>query len=146
MGVRENAIQYFDNGFHCAESAVAALLDELDEGAVDKTQAIKSIAAFGGGVGKSHLELCGALSGALLVLGVLHGRGEQGMDWDYVADVGVSLRERFVAIAHSSICGDIRDRFGEQENMDKCKAMTGEFCEAALTLLQEAFPARASTT
>lgn len=63
-----NAYQYHRDGYNCAQSVVAAFLDRLD---LSKEQAMAMAGGFGGGVGGSHAEMCGAVSGAVLVLSLL---------------------------------------------------------------------------
>jgi C_GCAxxG_C_C family probable redox protein len=62
------AIEYFDSGFNCAESVLLA--------SVGKQQNVPRVATgFGGGMGRMG-EVCGALTGALMALGVKGGRDE----------------------------------------------------------------------
>lgn len=44
-----------------------------------------------GGFGKTYEETCGALSGALIVIGHLHGRRELGDNWDLPAELGAEI-------------------------------------------------------
>ena len=62
------AYQYHQDGFNCAQSVVGAFQDLLG---MDEKQAMAMAGGFGGGVGGSHAELCGAVSGGVLVLGLL---------------------------------------------------------------------------
>ena len=63
-----NAYQYHREGYNCAQSVVAAFLDKLN---LTKEQAMAMAGGFGGGVGGTHCEMCGAVSGAVLVLSLL---------------------------------------------------------------------------
>lgn len=63
---KERAIQLFDSGFNCAESVLLALAEEFGQ----KTPHIPRIATgFGGGIGRSG-NICGALSGAVMAIGL----------------------------------------------------------------------------
>lgn len=63
------AYQYHQEGYNCAQSVVSAFLDRLD---LTKEQAMAACGGFGGGIGGSHEELCGAVSGGVLALSLLN--------------------------------------------------------------------------
>lgn len=68
----EYANECFNNGFNCAQSVFSAFCDDFG---LDKSQALKIACSFGGGMG--HLgEVCGAVSGAFMVLGLIYGQNE----------------------------------------------------------------------
>ena len=68
----EKAVAYFNEGFNCAESTLLALADFLE---IECKYFPKVAGGFGGGIGK-HGEICGALSGAIMALGIVFGREE----------------------------------------------------------------------
>ncbi|MDD4832764.1 MAG: C-GCAxxG-C-C family protein [Clostridia bacterium] len=65
----KKAMENFKQGFNCAQSVTAAFADKLN---VDRDTALKIASSFGGGVGRMR-EICGALSGAFIVMGMLDG-------------------------------------------------------------------------
>ncbi|WP_295742452.1 C-GCAxxG-C-C family (seleno)protein [uncultured Oscillibacter sp.] len=69
------AYQYHKQGYSCAQSAAGAFADLTGQ---EPEQLFSAAGRFGGGVGGSHEELCGAVGGGLLVLGLLaaHTDGE----------------------------------------------------------------------
>lgn len=69
-----NAGFYHDQGFNCCESVLSALCDFLSI----KAETIPRIATgFGGGVGHTG-DICGAVTGAVMALGLKHGRDNPG--------------------------------------------------------------------
>ena len=66
---KEKALEYFRRGFHCSQAILASYADLC--GLTEK-QALKLGACFGSGMRKG--EVCGACSGALMVLGSLYGQ------------------------------------------------------------------------
>lgn len=68
----ELARQYHDQGFNCAQSVLAAF--SQDYGLSEHT-ALRISTGFGSGMGRL-CEVCGALTGAFMVLGLRHGRAE----------------------------------------------------------------------
>ena len=89
----EVTAEYFGNGFHCAEAVAAAVLETLGE---DASEAAAHATAFGGGFGRTYQEACGALSGALIAIGHLHGRRRPVDEWDLPATLGTKIRQRFL--------------------------------------------------
>ena len=67
MTHKELALDYFDRKFHCSQAVLAAFKDEV--GLTEK-QALKLGACFGSGMRKG--EVCGACTGAFMVLGLLY--------------------------------------------------------------------------
>jgi len=62
------ATEYFENNFNCAQSVFTTFA--LEEG-IPEELALKIATQFGGGCRKG--EVCGAVSGALMVLGLKYG-------------------------------------------------------------------------
>ena len=66
---QKKAKQLFDQDFNCSQAVLASFADEL--GLTEK-QALQLGSCFGGGMCKG--EVCGACTGALMVLGMKYGR------------------------------------------------------------------------
>jgi len=62
---REN----FVKGYNCAQAVACAFCEEMG---LEEAAVAKMVSSFGGGLGKQR-EICGAVSGAAFVLGVLRG-------------------------------------------------------------------------
>lgn len=119
--VEERTYEIFQSGMHCAEAALGALLESEGH---DRESLVRAASAFGAGVGRSREELCGALSGSLIALGILRGRSAPGESWDTVAAMAKDFRERFQSMHDCTACGELLAKFGPQENMEKCKRLT----------------------
>lgn len=70
----EKAEANFRKGYNCAQAVYAAWSDELG---MTEEQAARTVCALGGGMGRLR-EVCGTVSGALMVLGALEGYGDAG--------------------------------------------------------------------
>ena len=66
----ENAALWFDDTFNCSQAVLASFGQEF--GLTDD-QCLKIACAFGGGMARRQLT-CGAVTGALMVLGLQYGR------------------------------------------------------------------------
>ena len=65
----ENAADIFSQKFNCSQSVFAAFAPQFG---LEKETALKLASPFGGGVARRG-EMCGAVTGALLVLGLARG-------------------------------------------------------------------------
>ena len=70
------AKEMFCKGYNCAQAVVAAFHEELG---MTESEAARLSSSFGGGMGRMR-ETCGAVSGMLLVAGLLWGYGTPGDD------------------------------------------------------------------
>ncbi len=66
---REKAKEYFMEGYNCSQAVLLAFHEELG---LDKEMAARMASSFGGGMGRLR-EVCGAVSGMLLTLGLSDG-------------------------------------------------------------------------
>lgn len=62
----------FSQGFSCSQAVLAAFSEDFD---LSEDDCLKISCAFGGGMGRRQLT-CGAVSGALMVLGMKYGRAK----------------------------------------------------------------------
>ena len=72
MAHEEKALSYFKDKFHCSQSVLAAYAEELG---LTEEQALKIAYCLNSGMRKG--EVCGACSGALLVLGMKYGQSKK---------------------------------------------------------------------
>ena len=129
----ERAAGYFADDYHCAETVVAAVLEELG---VESQQAISHATAFGGGFGGTYMETCGVLSGSMIVIGHLFGRCRPGESWDIPAELGAKIRQVFLDRHKTTRCLSLRDRFGEENQMDECRDLVRKGVTDLLGFLQ----------
>lgn len=67
----EQIAELFKSGIDCSQVVLGEFKDELG---LSEKEAYKMSAAFGGGMGKG--EVCGAVVGAMIVLGLKYGHGD----------------------------------------------------------------------
>ncbi len=134
INIGDKAGYYFENGFHCAEAVVASVLEGLGK---DSAPVISQATAFGGGFGKTFDEACGALSGALIVIGYLHGRNTPGENWDHPAQLAQEIREKFISKYRTTHCATLRHRFGEDHQSQECSKLVQSVAEDLVLLLKK---------
>lgn len=67
------AVAKFLEGYNCAQAVFYSFCDDLG---FEKNRALKMACGFGAGMGRKE-EVCGAVSGGIIVIGAKHGRGEK---------------------------------------------------------------------
>lgn len=104
MTHKELAIEYFGRKFHCSQAVLAAFKDEIG---LSEKQALKLGSCFGSGMRKG--EVCGACTGALMVLGLLYGQYDKAdLESREIANqVNDLLMKRFAEVSGSYICNDL---------------------------------------
>ncbi len=76
MTKSDKALESFMSGFTCSSAVFSAFSDEME---LECGTARKIACGFGAGISKTG-NICGAVSGAILVIGLKYGKTEQGDD------------------------------------------------------------------
>ena len=77
MSIRaDKAVELFESGYNCAQAVAVAFADLIG---LEEKAAATMASSFGGGMGRMR-EVCGAVSGMLLVAGILYGYDTPGDD------------------------------------------------------------------
>jgi len=99
------AKELFKQGYNCAQAVLLAFADELD---IDNDTALKLSSSFGGGMGRLR-EVCGAVSGMFMVVGLKYGSVNPS-DAKAKAEHYKLIQElaaHFTEVNHSIICRDL---------------------------------------
>jgi C_GCAxxG_C_C family probable redox protein len=97
----------FSEGYNCAQSVFYCFCDDLG---FDKNTALKLATGFGGGMGRKE-EVCGAVTGGIIVLGAKYGRGDKD---DRAATEGTYQKTR-----------ELMDRFAAKHGTFICRQLLG---------------------
>ena len=105
MNRSEHAKELFLSGYNCAQSVVLSFADDLK---FSKELAQKMAAGFGGGMGKTQ-ETCGAVTGAIMILGLLKGEDVNNNEELKTSSYGAvkDLVQAFVAEYNTTKCRDL---------------------------------------
>ena len=98
-------------------------------------QSIRVSTPFGGGVGGTREELCGALAGGLMVIGALHGRTDSGQNDDLAYELAKQYREAFLAAFGHTQCAPIREAFAKPDGSHGCDVVVERAARALLGVL-----------
>ena len=72
MSEAEKAKKQFEKGFSCAPAVLSAYAERLG---LEEALALKIACGFGGGIGRMG-RTCGAVTGAVMVIGLKHGQAD----------------------------------------------------------------------
>ena len=116
------AVEIFSKGFNCAQAVLASHSEEYG---LDTTTAKKVAGAFGGGMANNG-EVCGAVTGALMLIGLKYGK--------YKEDDSVSKGNTI------KITNNYLEKFEKEFGSIKCK----DLIKYDLKIEEEAAKARES--
>jgi len=68
----EIALEKFVGGYNCAQAVLYPFCDDLQ---LDKNTALRLACGFGGGMGRKQ-QVCGAVSGGIIAIGLKYGQSE----------------------------------------------------------------------
>ncbi len=100
------AYQYHKEGWNCAQSVAGACADLAGR---TPEEVMPLLGGFGGGIGGSHEEVCGAVSGGVLILSLCfpHAQGEDQAAKRNIYRLAKEFRQRFYEVFGHSRCGDL---------------------------------------
>jgi len=101
----EQAVACFKSDFSCSQAVFSTYAEQLG---LDKQVALKISCAFGGGMAR-RAETCGAVTGALMVIGLKHGkaRPDDNDAKDRTYALAGEFVERFKARHSSIVCREL---------------------------------------
>lgn len=140
------AEQKFENGFNCCQSVLFTFAKQCG---ISTNFAIKLGTSFGAGMGRTQ-EVCGAVTGAFMVLSMLYGRNED-EDKSKQEVVYAKVQEftkRFVEKNNSVRCFELLDkcnlmkddgqkRFKEENLIIKCNKYIQNSVEILMDLTKD---------
>lgn len=101
----EEALNLFKEGFSCSQAIFAAYAKDLG---MDYEMALKVSQAFGGGMGGMRGE-CGAVTGAYMVISLVHGRtkAEDGQARLKTFNLVKEFASRFKEVHGTTVCRNL---------------------------------------
>ena len=104
MNRADKAVEYYNNNFNCSQGVFTSFATELG---IDEKLALKLGTNFGGGARKG--EMCGAVSGALMVLGLKYGHCESSdlKTKSRAYTLAEDYMNRFIEANGSVVCRDL---------------------------------------
>ncbi len=118
----KNASEYYKSGYNCCQAVVLAYQDVLN---MDTDTLLKVSSSFGGGMGRLR-EVCGAVSGMFMVLGLLEGYTDNKNPEAKMAHYAKvrDFADKFKAKNGSIICRELCDL-----HKKNCASLVGDCAE-----------------
>jgi len=140
MSKVQNAVALFESGFNCSQAIAATYGPDYDLSVIDS---LKVSSGFGAGMRRA--EVCGAVTGALMVLGLKYGPQEESdRSRDLIYAKVEDFTSRFEVRCGSLICREILQcdlctAEGKQHAVDNnlFKTLCPEMVKAAAEILEE---------
>ena len=107
MGEAEKAVQYFNDGFNCSQAVFTAVAEKAG---IERELALKIASGFGGGIARMQ-KTCGAVTGAVMAIGYLHG---------HIQPDAVEQKEQVYELIHEFV-----NRFTQKHGSIKCSELLG---------------------
>lgn len=128
MDHETKAVQYFEKGYICSQAVFAAFAEQFG---ITEKQALQIGACFGGGMNKG--EVCGACTGALMVLGMKYGQFDITDTASRTAEnaKAVQFLDEFANRKGSYVCREILGcdlRTEEGRNYARSNCLFGKLC------------------
>jgi len=118
----ERAVIKYKEGYNCAETILRAFRDELKLDLSDDSMKIAT--GFGGGLGQAGC-MCGALTGAVMVLSLLQGRTSSAVSRDPAYNSARDFHQAFSDAFGASCCRVLNPHeFGALEQRKNCLKIT----------------------
>lgn len=104
MNKSDKALELFSNNFNCSQAVLTAFAPDFS---LDEQLALKLGTSFGGGARNG--DICGAVSGALLVLGLKYGHyvSSDNEQKARAYEIAVEYTRRFREANGSIVCRDL---------------------------------------
>lgn len=132
----KQASEYFAEGFNCAQSVLAAHAEQFG---LEPETALRISAAFGGGMGRQG-EVCGAVTGALMALGLQYGAisADDKESKELTHSLAHKFLDEFAQMNGSFLCKELLGyRIGDPEERKKAQE-SGVFSTVCPRLVKEA--------
>ncbi len=117
----EKALGYFRNKFNCSQAVLTVFGNEFG---LQESHCLKIACAFGGGMGRQQ-HTCGAVTGALMVIGLKYGKALSDPE-EYKEITYTKTREFFTGFRKqngSVICRELLDGLDMNDSEDHKKIM-----------------------
>ena len=105
------------------------VLNDLDD------QMRRMATGFSGGVGRTHRDLCGALTAGIMIIGALHGRTSPQEDEAQCMMMVNNYRDSFTHRLGSVYCYELREHRYGSHNQEPCSVLVTRAANILLEIL-----------
>jgi len=131
----EQAGSMLDEGYHCSE-AVLWVGMQLFQPKISP-EMLRLATPFAGGIGGTNENICGALTGAIMVIGALYGRQDGTSDdaicQQFAAQFHCLFKEEF----GYTCCKDIKECWRGNPGQENCNILVCKICQLLFRMLEK---------
>ena len=131
----EKAGAMLDASWHCSEAMLVAVGEQYFK---VTPELIRLSTPFAGGVGGTHDELCGALTGGLMVIGGAMGRYDASTEDQTCQDTAAAYRKAFLAHFGQLRCCKLKENWVGQPRQPNCSELVRQAAGVLIDVLAEA--------
>lgn len=135
VNAKQLAGQNFRDGYNCAEAIVRAFRDALNADISD--EALRMASGFGGGLGHAGC-MCGALTGATMVLGMIQGRVTKDQNRGPIYTSAQEFHGLFKEKFGATCCRVLNPHpFDSKDHLRNCLKITGNTAELLIEYIEK---------
>lgn len=137
----DKAEKYFCNNFNCSQAVFTTFATEMG---LEEEVALKIATQFGGGARKG--EMCGAVSGALMVLGLKYGHSyaENSEEKGKAYRIAEDFMDRFISEKGTVVCREllgydvsVKEDMEKIRELDLFKSVCPEMIRCATVIVEQ---------
>lgn len=138
----DKAAETFNSGFNCAQSV---LIQFCEEYGLDSTTALKLATSFGGGMAH-NAQTCGAVTGAIMAIGLKYGRTRvedieiKDKNYELVGKFMTEFKKSFGSLSCPELLGidlSTPEGFAIQKEKGMTRQVCPKFVSGAARILEE---------
>ena len=133
--ISEQAGSLLDEGYHCSEAVLWAGMQLFLEQISPEMQRLAT--PFAGGIGGTNEDICGALTGAIMVIGALYGRQDGTSDDADCQQLAAEFHRLFKEEFGYTCCRDIKEGWRGKPGQESCNILVCKTCQLLLDLLEK---------
>ncbi|MDP4126431.1 MAG: C-GCAxxG-C-C family protein [Bacillota bacterium] len=135
LEARSRAGGKFKDGLNCSEAILHSFNEMLNKPL--SVESLKMATGFGGGLGHAGC-MCGALTGSVMVLGLLKGRHDPSQSREPGYDVAREFHDRFSNENGGTCCRVLNTfEFDSKDHLRRCLKLTGGTAKLLMEFIQE---------
>lgn len=131
----EQAGAMLDEGYHCSEAMLWAGKQLFPQQISPEMQRLAT--PFAGGIGGTNEDICGALAGAIMVIGAGYGRQDGISEDSECLNIAAEFHKIFKEEFRYTCCSDIKENWRGKPGQENCNILVCKTCQLLLELLNK---------
>jgi C_GCAxxG_C_C family probable redox protein len=138
QAIIQRAGDLMDAGYHCSEAILLSVgghyLGDVSP------QAVRMSSPFAGGIGSTKLELCGALTGGLMVIGGLAGRENAVNKDERCQALAAAYRAEFLRAFGWLKCQNLKEHWIGTAGQESCRVLVEKAAGVLVGVIESPVP------